>query len=112
MPRTPFESLILRKSLDRVALSHNEGLLDHLVASGQAENAVPLKNVCAKVSVQLADEIDQVCEALNISKRLFLEAAFSEACLRARQVMAAEGVDDVLEGRHLDQPDCGCLEVV
>lgn len=55
-----------------------------------------LKNVCAKVTSQLSEEIDQVCGFLGISKRRFLEAAFIDAVAVAQEIIRREGVAKAL----------------
>ncbi len=101
MARTPLERLITRKSLDFIAIHHNEALFD-LIEDGnlkltEGSPGLELKNVCAKVALGLADEIDKICGLLDISKRRFLEAAFIEAVSRAHEIMRAEGVFDAVE---------------
>lgn len=55
-------------------------LLDNFV--DQAE-PVQVRQMCAKVSPQLYDSLEKVCELLDLSKRAFIEAAVSDAVLRA-----------------------------
>lgn len=95
MPRTALDALITRKSLEFISVCHNEALGD-LIADDRLEHNIPLKNVCAKVSVELAEDIDQVCQLLGISKRQFLEAAFLDAVHKAYQIMEFEGVNQAL----------------
>jgi len=61
-----------------------------------------LKNVCAKVSPQLSDDIDDICGLLSISKRRFLEAAMLEAVSKARYIIQREELDEVLVGDDYD----------
>ena len=58
---------------------------------------VETRNVCAHVSKELAEEINQVCKFLDIKKRAFLEAAFVDAVQRAHEIMEAEGVHRILD---------------
>lgn len=53
-----------------------------------------LKNVCAKVSPVLSDDIDRVSNFLGISKRRFLEAAFIHAVEVASEIMKREGLSE------------------
>ncbi|KVE52961.1 hypothetical protein WI94_19305 [Burkholderia vietnamiensis] len=53
-----------------------------------------LRNVCTKVTPELADRIDAAVSLLGVSKRRFLEAAFIEALLKVEDLMRAEGVGD------------------
>lgn len=90
MARTPLESFLLEKTLRIINGYDNGRLIDHLAESGEAQ--LPLKNVCAKVSVQLSDDIDKVVTFLDVSKRQFLEMAFIEAVNKAHKIMEEEGV--------------------
>lgn len=94
--RTPLDALITEKSLNFVHGQGNPDLAD-LVLNGPGSESLPVKNVCAKVAPELADEIDGICGLLGISKRRFLEAAFIEAVRKAKTIMAAEGVMDALD---------------
>lgn len=93
--RSPIDALVTEKSLSLIATSGNRDFLD-LVLDGPIDANLPLKNVCAKVSSELSDEIDKVCDLLNISKRQFLEAAFLEALSKAHSIMESEGVHEAL----------------
>lgn len=95
MARTPLDALVTRKVLDRISVCHNDALLD-LIDTDRIDHNVPLKNVCAKVSIDLAGEIDQICDLLGISKRAFLEAAFIDAVLKARDIMNSEGLAEAM----------------
>ena len=57
-------------------------LLDHVL--DQAETT-QVRQMCAKVSPQLYDALEKVCEVLDLSKRAFIEAAVSDAVQRAEQ---------------------------
>jgi hypothetical protein len=94
--RSPLDALVTQHALRFLSSHRNSDLLEAIIEDGDLP--LPVKNVCAKVSVQLADQIDEVCGLLDIQKRAFLEAAFCDAVLRARQIIEAEGVYDVLEG--------------
>lgn len=99
--RMPIDALVTEKSLHLVAGSSNVDLFDHLGVIEKAESGV-IKNVCAKVSTQLADEIDGICALLGISKRRFLEAAMLEAVAKAKEIMDAEGVYQALEESRVE----------
>lgn len=94
--RSPLNALLTEKALHFVSIRRNEELADHILNSPEWDSP-QLKNVCAKVSAQLSDEIDQVVSVLGVSKRRFLEAAFIEAIAMARQIMDQEGVTASLE---------------
>lgn len=102
MPRSAVDALITEKTLAFISQSSGDGLVD-LVASGHPSvkldhpDELPLKNVCAKVSPELSEQINKVCSLLHISKRRFLEAAFIEAVQKAHAIMDAEGLWEALE---------------
>ncbi len=95
--RTPLDALLTERSLHFLNVHRNQSLMDALPEDFLDQSPVPLKNVCAKVSQQLSDNIDEIVNLLEISKRRFLEAAFIEAVQRARAVMEAEGVWDAID---------------
>lgn len=69
----------------------NESLTDRLLDS--VESDPQLKNVCAKLSVELSDRIDRTVDQLGVSKRKFIEAALIEALDFADHVLECV-VDD------------------
>ncbi len=95
--RTPLDALLTERSLHFLNVQRNQTLIDALPDEYFDATEVPLKNVCAKVAVQLSNDIDEIVGLLHISKRRFLEAAFIEAVERSRAIMAHEGVDDLLD---------------
>lgn len=91
--RTPLDLLVTHAALGQMVDGDFMQLLtDDALAS--SELGAQVKNVCAKVSVQLSDEIDNVCGFLGISKRKFLEAAFIEAVEKAHRIIEAEGLHE------------------
>lgn len=104
MKRTRFESIVTEKTLHLINGSDHGSLMD--LASSDPDYQSQLKNVCAKVSVQLSEKIDSVCGMLDISKRTFIEAALIQAVEQAEAVMEAEGLFDYLTeaGYAVDQP--------
>jgi hypothetical protein len=99
--RSPLEALVTEKALHFLSARRGDYLMDHVLSSSDI-GPIPTKNVCAKVSVQLSDEIDQVCGLLDISKRRFLEAAFVQAVNMSRAIIEREGVLDVLAEDFFD----------
>lgn len=98
--RSPLNALLTEKSIRYVSNRRNAELADHVdpILNSLPDSdqlSLPIKNVCAKVSVELSDEIDEIVGLLGISKRRFLEAAFIEAVAMARQIMAQEGVTEL-----------------
>lgn len=57
----------------------------------QAETGGQLKQMCAKVSVELHDQVHNLCGILDLSKREFIEAAVVEAVVRAHEVIERNG---------------------
>jgi hypothetical protein len=96
--RSPLDALVTQHALRFLSERSNSDILEAALSLDSLEPSPEIKNVCAKVSVHLSDQIDEVCHLLDMQKRAFLEAAFVEAVLRARQIIEAEGVYDVLEG--------------
>lgn len=67
----------------------NGHLLDRLI---EAEgDALPLRQMCAKVSPALYERLEQLTSLLDMSKREFIEAAVIEACDRAEDVLERTG---------------------
>ena len=89
--RTPLNRLVTTNVLKQ--MDSNGWLLDTLIEDAAEADKIPLKNVCAKVSPRLADDIDAVCNLLSISKRSFIEAAFIEALRQAHEIIEAEGLE-------------------
>lgn len=96
--RTPLNRLITTNVLKQ--MEGNAWLLEAVLDDPDEAQKVQLKNVCAKVSPQLADEIDSVCGLLSISKRSFIEAAFVEAIRQAHEIINAEGLHEYYLAHH------------
>lgn len=105
MTRSAINHLVTYKTLEFIDTVRNANLTDSIIdghiKAGDSTVEAFTKNVCAKVPAHLSDEIDEVVNLLGISKRRFLEAAFSDAVVTARQIMRDEGVHEVL--RDVDQ---------
>lgn len=94
--RTPVDLLITSAVLKEMAPSRiSDSMLDSVL-----ESHPQVKNVCAKVSIQLSERIDGIVARLDISKRSFLEAAMIEACNKADSIIESEGLDDYEERRY------------
>ena len=61
---------------------------------------IPLRNVCAKLSVQLVERLDNALGILDISKRQFIELALVEALDKVDKVL-----EDVDAFEYLQQPE-------
>lgn len=86
----------MRGHLDSLVTEKVLSLKNHPDLPEDAMDSLPLKNVCAKVSVELSGEIDEVCNFLGISKRCFLEAAFVDAVASAHEIIEREGLISAL----------------
>lgn len=51
----------------------------------ESSDSPQIKQMCAKVSVQLSDEIDEICSLLDIPKRTFIELACIDALEKAHK---------------------------
>lgn len=91
----PYRYLDMRSHLDALVTEKVLGLLNDIRGSSDLLECVEssdLKNVCAKVSANLSDEIDRVSGFLGISKRRFLESAFVDAVEAAQEIIRREGL--------------------
>ena len=48
----------------------------------------PLKNICAMVSIDLFERVEECCKQLELSKRRFVEMALREALRQAETIVA------------------------
>lgn len=62
------------------------GTVDQLIEAGTYP--VEMRQMCAKVSPQLYQALDEICSALDMSKRQFIEFAVSDAISRAQGLLA------------------------
>ena len=97
MKRPALDALITSKALS-LMVGHGDAI--DLIPDQEMDGAV-IKNVCAKVSTELSDEIDSICGLLGIRKRSFIECAFIEAVEKAKAILDAEGVWEHLEEDRL-----------
>lgn len=85
------------------ALKLKAGSSGNLFTEMALENApegAEIKQMCAKVSTQLSDEIDQICALLDIPKRLFIELACIDALEKAHSHMTETGAWESIEKRQ------------
>jgi len=95
MQRTPLDALVTRACLKQ--MEGNSFVLDHLIENHDPTVEGLTKNVCAKVGVGISDQIDQLVSLLGINKRSFLEAAFIDAIIKAKEIVEEEGLWEYLE---------------
>lgn len=92
-----FEELIQLQVLKLKASNSGRGpLLDAML--DQAGDHPQVRQMCAKVSHVLYDDLENVCGLLEMSKREFIEGAVSDALARAHEVIGRSGVLDQLSG--------------
>lgn len=91
-----FEEVIQLQVLKLKAQSSGRGghLTDHLLES--VPETPEIRQMCAKVSSLLYDDLEQVCGLLDLSKREFIESAVSDALKRAHEVIDRSGLMEVL----------------
>lgn len=105
--RAPLDSLVTERSLSIIHRGNSlinailSGAITETLQAGEISELPQLKNVCAKVSVELSDKLDYICGILDIHKRSFIETVFADAILKAEEIMKNEGVFDCLERRHI-----------
>jgi hypothetical protein len=59
---------------------HSGGLPDDMIEELVNNDVTPVyKNICAKLSISLADNLENACSILHCSKRVFVESAVIEA---------------------------------
>lgn len=90
-----FNDFIQYRALALKFERENQELTDAVISSG--DEPIPLRNVCAKLTVELSDRIDATVALLGISKRVFIERALIEAMDKADAAIAAVGALDHLE---------------
>lgn len=98
---TPLQELLMFKAL--AFKQGNSALLDPAIESVDAASIT--RNVCAKVSIQLADRLDNTLNILDLSKRRFVEAAIIAALNEADAIIEGIGMYDNLPNPDDDQPE-------
>jgi len=86
-----FDEVIQLQVLKLKAMSHGVGSLPASVVDSLADQSPQLRQMCAKVSPALYDELETVCNLLDMSKRQFIEGAVADALDRARDTMTRLG---------------------
>jgi predicted transcriptional regulator len=92
-----FKQFLQYRALDLKFSLENSDLTDAVIESGA--EPIPLRNVCAKLTVELAERIDRTAENLGVTKRQFIERALIEAMDQADAAFAEIGVWDEIEER-------------
>lgn len=90
-----FQQFLQYKALAFKFSLENSDLTDSVIESGQMP--IPLRNVCAKLTVELAERLDRTCANLDVSKRQFIERALIEAMDQADAALTACGVWEAID---------------
>lgn len=82
-----------------------DSLLDnHLERLSKDQSDLPkdlkIKNICAKVSEGLSDDIDRICDLLGLSKRRFIESALISALAEADRIISELDIFEDFDGRN------------
>lgn len=82
----------------------NGKLFDRLLESGQIVDtgSVELRNVCAKLSVELADRLDNTLGLIDMSKRQFIEMALIEALDKVDQAVQELDAFEFYQGETVE----------
>lgn len=85
-----FDETIQLQVLKLKATTAGRGaILEHVIENSDTP---VLRQMCAKVSHVMYDDLEQVCSLLDMSKREFIETAVSDALERAHEVINRSGV--------------------
>ena len=76
----------------------NDELSDKII--NEAGDQIPLRNVCAKLSVELVDRLDNALGVLSMSKRQFIEMAIIEALDEVDKVLQEVDAFEYVESRQ------------
>lgn len=102
---------IFRQKLTHRALNYkfsfahvNPAVTDRIIETASEEDkSKQFKNVCAFISISLADRLESTLSILGMSKRDFLEMAIIEALDVADEVMDEVDIDEFLRPEELEQ---------
>lgn len=91
MSRTPLNRMLTERVLTRTMtpIGGVGQTLIELMLENTREGA-EYKQLCAKISPQLMERLDQITGILDIHKRAFVEAAIIEALQQAERIMEEE----------------------
>lgn len=92
MNRSSLNSIVTYKCLALINGGINSHV-DKIIENYVREDGSPIvKNVCAKVPVELSDKLDSLCNFLGISKRVFIEKALLDAIELSEKIIDDEDV--------------------
>jgi hypothetical protein len=95
MKNTYFNEVLISKALTFKLATDNQDLLEY----GLQNSDLPMKQVCAKLSQSLVDELDSVCTTLDITKRQFIEMALINAIDEFNQIADEYNIFEAYEGQ-------------
>lgn len=84
-----FDEVIQLQALKLKAMNSGQGLA--ALTDRLADEAPQLRQMCAKVTPELYDRLEQVCGVLDMSKRQFIEGAVADALDRAVETIEKVG---------------------
>lgn len=89
-----FHQYIEYKALDRMYATENDAILGMVLRDSDTGEAVKsqMRNVCALISQELFDSLENMCGLLEISKRKFIEGAVIEAIDQANRIVEEVGL--------------------
>lgn len=99
--RTILNALLLEKTLVRISELNTANLYEDALEHAEELGQLQTRNVCAKVETVIADRLDSICHDLQVQKRLFIETAIVYAMDRAQEIMAEEGLNDLLNEENM-----------
>lgn len=92
-----FDEVIQLQVLKLKSMAVGRGpITEALLESADVASVPVLRQMCAKVSAPLYDDLENTCKLLDMSKREFIESAVSDALQRAHEVINRSGVMDDL----------------
>lgn len=98
MTKSVFEMKLTQKALNFRFGVNNDLLVDHILEDRGTDKALPkMKNVCAHMSEDLVNRLENTLGLLEMSKREFITMAVIEALEKAETVMDECGVYEALE---------------
>ena len=98
-----FHQLIQYKALDQIHTITGSDAVDRLPQSEIAKSPV-MRNVCALITLDLFEELEQMCSVLGISKRQFIESSLIESIKEANAITKEVGLHEALWEASHGQP--------
>lgn len=93
-----FKQFLQYRALDLKFSLQGVDIADAVIESGA--EPIPLRNVCAKLTVELAERIDRTAANLGVTKRQFIERALIDAMDQADAMLTEVGVWDEFDAKE------------